>query len=136
MAVHLDSYTEARAQLKHLLDAAQRGTAATLRRDGEQFAVVDADRLRYALVRLHPSEAVGVAEDGGWSAFLAGLPVAADGLDFDDTIDDLILALREYAEDWSDHLFSAPNHQDNWGVAQLVQLSSDDQLREWLLADN
>jgi hypothetical protein len=41
-------------------------------------------------------------------------------------------ALREYAEDWQDHLLHAANHRENWGLVQLITLSSDEQLREWL----
>jgi hypothetical protein len=41
-------------------------------------------------------------------------------------------ALREYAEDWQDRLLHAPNHRDNWALVQLITLSSDEQLREWL----
>lgn len=27
----------------------------------------------------------------------------------------------------------APNHANNWGLVQLVSLSDDDQLRDWLV---
>jgi len=80
-----------------------------------------------------PSRAQVVAEDRGWSVFIPGLPVAADGASFDEAIDEMILALREYAEDWQDRLIDAPNHAGNWGLVQLVSLSNDDQLREWLV---
>ncbi|MER8102431.1 prevent-host-death protein [Kitasatospora sp. NPDC094016] len=132
-AVHYESYTEARAHLKDLLDAAGRGRVATVRRDTRYAAVVDAGRLRQALTLLYPSKAEVVAEGGGWSVFLPGLPVAADGGTFDEAIDEMIDALREYAEDWQDRLLSAPNHRDNWGLVQLIGLSDDAQLRDWLL---
>ncbi len=48
-AVHYDSYTDARAHLKDLLDAAERGRVATVRRDAGQAAVVDVERLRHFL---------------------------------------------------------------------------------------
>ena len=73
-----------------------------------------------------------VSEEGGWSAFVPGLPVAADGASFDEAIDELVLALREYAQDWNDRLQHAPNHRENWGIVQLVGLSTDEQLRDWL----
>lgn len=57
---------------------------------------------------------------------------SADGSTFDEAIDEMIDALREYAEDWQDHLLDAPNHRDNWGLVQMICLSSDNQLREWL----
>jgi predicted RNase H-like HicB family nuclease len=134
-AVHYDSYTEARAHLKDLLDAAGQGRVATVRRDTEHAAVVDAERLRYALARLCPSTAETVAEGGGWSVFIPGLPIAADGATFDEAIEEMILALREYADDWQDDLRHAPNHGENWGLVQLIGLSDDAQLRDWLLGE-
>jgi len=132
-AVHYESYTEARAHLKDLLDAAGQGRVATVRRDAGQAAVVDADRLRHTLALLCTSKAEVVAEGGGWSVFFPGLPVAADGGTFGEAIDEMIDALREYADDWQDRLLNAPNHRDNWGLVQLIALSDDAQLRDWLL---
>lgn len=132
-AVHYDSYTDARTHLKDLLDAAERGRVATVRRDARTTAFVDSDRLRYFLASVTPSRAKVLAEDGGWSVFIPGLPVAADGASFDEALDEMIIALREYAEDWQDRLLDAPNHAANWGLVQLVSLSDDDQLREWLV---
>jgi hypothetical protein len=45
----------------------------------------------------------------------------------------MIVALREYAEDWQDRLLDAPNHANNWALVQLITLSSEVQLREWLV---
>jgi predicted RNase H-like HicB family nuclease len=132
-AVHYESYTEARTNLKHLLDAASDGRVATVRRETRQVAVVDAGRLRHALTHLVTAKAEVVAENDGWSAFFPGLPIAADGATFDEAIDDLICALREYADDWQDRLQAAPNHRENWGLVQLIALSDDEQLRQWLV---
>jgi hypothetical protein len=49
------------------------------------------------------------------------------------TTDDLLDALRDYASDWNDRLHVAANHEANWAVAALVELSTDEQLRSWLL---
>ncbi|NJC68316.1 prevent-host-death protein [Planosporangium thailandense] len=130
---HYDSYTDARAHLKDLLDAAERGRVATVRRDGGRTAVVDVERLRASLATLSPSRAQVVAEAGGWSAFIPGLPVAADGATFEEAIVEMIDALREYAEDWQERLLDAPNHRNNWALVQLISLSTDDQLRDWLV---
>ncbi|WP_199431647.1 prevent-host-death protein [Qaidamihabitans albus] len=132
-AVHYDSYTEARAHFKDLLDAAEHGRVATVRRDSATTAVVEVERLRGFLASIVPSRAQVVAEAGGWSVFIPGLPVAADGASFDEAISEMIDALREYAEDWQDRLLDAPGHRDNWGLVQLVSLSDDDQLRAWLV---
>jgi predicted RNase H-like HicB family nuclease len=79
-----------------------------------------------------PSRAQVVAEGNGWSVFIPGLPVAADGPTFDAAIDEMVQALREYAEDWQDRLVDAPNHRDNWGLVQLIGLSGDSELKDWL----
>jgi predicted RNase H-like HicB family nuclease len=134
-AVRFDSYSEARAGLKDLLDAAQRGRLATVRRGAVTAAVVDGERLRYFLAKVWPARAQVVAEDGGWSVFIPGLPLAADGASFDEAITEMVDALREYAEDWQEHLLDAPNHRNQWGLVQMISLSTDDQLREWLVGE-
>ncbi|MET8862458.1 prevent-host-death protein [Nonomuraea sp. NPDC004580] len=132
-AVHFDSYTEARTHLKALLDAAERGRVATVRRESAVTALVDVDRLRHYLAKVIPSHAQVISEAGGWSVFIPGLPVSADGATFDQAVAEMIEGLREYAEDWQDHLLDVPNHRENWGVVQLISLSDDTQLREWLV---
>lgn len=133
---HYDSYTDARAHLKDLLDAAERGRVATVRRDAGKTAVVDVERLRSALASLSPSRAQVIPEAGGWSVLIPGLPIAADGATFDEAVTEMIDALRDYAEDWQERLLDAPNHQNNWILVQLISLSDDDQLREWLVGSN
>lgn len=130
--VHYDSYTQARNNLKNLLDAAEDGQVATVRRDSATAVVLDAERLRHFLASVVPSRAQVIPEAGGWSAVIPGLPVAADGATFEEAITEMVDALREYAEDWQDHLLHASNHRENWGLVQLISLSSDEQLREWL----
>jgi hypothetical protein len=132
-AVHYDTFSDARRHFKDLLDAAVSGRPATLRRDDAQAAVVDASRLRSLLASLEPARVKVVAEAGGWSALMPGLPVAADGPSFDEALIELVYALREYSDDWNDHLLTAPNHRDNWSLVLLVTLSSDEQLKDWLL---
>ena len=131
-ALHYDSYTEARAHLKELLDAAEQGRPASVRRDTSTAMVVDAERLRRFLLSAYPSRAEVVAEAGGWSVFIPGLPIAADGATFDDAVTEMVDALREYADDWQDHLYNVPNHAANWGLVHLIELSDDDQLQQWL----
>jgi hypothetical protein len=130
--VHYGTVTEARAHFSALIDAAEAGVPATVRRDRRRAAVVDADRLRHFLVSVHPARAEVVAEAGGWSVLLPGFPIAAEGETFDEALDEMVCALHEYAEDWADHLRHAPNHQQNWGLVQIIDLSSDEQLRDWL----
>lgn len=132
-AVVFESYTEARAHLKELLDAAQRGRVATVRRESTKTAVIDVVFLKPFLRSHLPSRAQVVAEAGGWSVFIPGLPVAADGATFDEAITEMIHALREYADDWQERLVNAPNHRGNWGLVQLIELSDDVELRQWLV---
>ncbi|MFG2023287.1 prevent-host-death protein [Streptomyces sp. NPDC048825] len=132
-AVHYESYTQARAHLKDLLDAADEGRGATVRRNSGRAAVVDVERLRRHLSLGCPSKAEVVAEAAGWSVFLPGLPLAADGGTFDEAMEEMVQALREYAKDWQDRLRTAPNHEENWGLVQLIALSDDAELRDWLV---
>lgn len=132
-SVWFDSMTDGRAHLRELLDAAARGFPAGLRRDQAGFALVDAARLRQ-LLATYSRRPEAVAEAGGWSVFIPGTPVAADGSSFDEAVDEMVDALREYAADWVDHLSTAPNHANNWWLVQLVGLSTDDELAEWLTA--
>ncbi len=130
---HYDSYTDARAHLKDLLDAAERGRVATVRRDTATTAVVEVERLRSTLASLSPSRAQVVAENDGWSVFIPGLPVAADGATFEEAVTEMVDALREYADDWQERLLEVPNHRGNWALVQLISLSDDGQLRDWLV---
>ncbi|TCO58188.1 prevent-host-death protein [Actinocrispum wychmicini] len=131
--MHFDSYTDARTHLKDILDAAEKGRVATIRRDHARTAVVDVVRLHQVLMTMNQPRAHVVAEPDGWSVFIPGLPVAADGATFDDAITEMITSLREYAQDWQDRLLDTPNHRDNWGLVQLIGLSDDTQLRAWLV---
>lgn len=135
-SLHYDSYSEARTHFKDLLDAAERGRLATVRRDSATMAVVDVGRLRHFLAAVIPPRAQAVSETDGWSLFVPGLPVSADGATFEEAITEMIDALREYAEDWQDRLLDAPNHRDHWGLVQMISLSDDDQLRAWLVGSS
>ena len=70
------------------------------------------------------------------SVFFPGRPVAADGAMFDEAIAEMIQALREYADDWQERLLDSPNHRENWGLVQLISLSDDDQLTDWLVGSS
>jgi predicted RNase H-like HicB family nuclease len=133
-SVAYHSAREAREHFKEMLDAADGGRPATVARGARRVAAVDADRLVHFLISVRPSGAVAVAENDAWSVFIPGLPVAADGATLDEAVEELVEALRDYAEDWVDRLHAAPNHADNWGLVQIVGLASDEQLRDWLLA--
>lgn len=134
-AVHFDSYSEARGRLKDLLDAAEHGRVATVRRHATRAAIVDVERLRGYLADVAPWKVQVVAEADGFSLFVPGVPVAADAGSFDEAVTEMVDALREYAQDWQERLSKSPNHQNNWGLVQLVGLSDDDQLRSWIVGE-
>lgn len=130
---HFSSYTSARTNLRSVLDAAHAGLVTTVVRDNERYVVLDAEVLRGELGQLLQSRTVVVAEGGGWSAIMPGVPVHGDAATFEEAIADLIQALREYAEDWNEDLHAAPNHRQHRALVELVELCSDEQLRDWLL---
>ena len=74
-----------------------------------------------------------VSEAVGWSVFIPGLPVAADGATLDSAITEMVDALREYADDWQERLWDSSNHHQNRDLVQMVSLSSDQQLRDWIV---
>lgn len=133
MTRHYPTTTQARDNFRAILDGALAGQVITVARETERYAVVDSARLLGKLMQVRPAKAVVVAEGGGWVALLPELGIHGEGADFDEAIADLICALREYAEDWNDRLLEAPNHRDNWDVVQITELSTDEQLRSWLL---
>ena len=126
------SYTDTRSQLREVLDTAEAGMPIGVQRHGKQVALIESGKLREVLLdsrRLGRPEAV--AEAGGWSVLLPGTPIAADGADLDEAVDEFVSALREYAEDWETRLRFAPNHLHRWPLVQFVSLSSDADIAEW-----
>ena len=128
-----NSFTEARKNLKDVLDAADQGGVATIHRPHADAAVVDAQQLRRTLATLIPPGAHLVADGANeWAMFLTDYPIAGSGLTPEEATSDLIEALREYSDDWLNRLRHAPNHRANWGLVQLIALSSDADLESWL----
>jgi hypothetical protein len=95
----------------------------------------NAGRLRHFLasVATWHAEAQREHDGGGWVLHIPDTGLVAHGETFDAAIDDLIGELRAYADDWAE-LRSAPNHRDNLGLVLLVTLSTDAELRDWLLS--
>jgi hypothetical protein len=95
----------------------------------------DAGRLRHFLASVASwrAEAQQERDESGWVLHIPGTGLVANGSTFDAAVNDLIGELREYADDWAE-LRSAPNHRDNLGLVLLVILSTDAELRDWLLS--
>lgn len=126
------SYSETRSHLREVLDTAEAGLPIGIRRHDRSVALIESGRLREVLMdsrRLPRPEAV--AEAGGWSVFLPGTPIGADGTDLDEAIDEFVCALREYAEDWQARLRLVSNHRHHWPLVQFVSLASDADIAEW-----
>jgi len=131
-AVTYPNVRTARDNFKALLDASDASRPAVVTRDNRRTAMVDADQLLNFLMAVRPAGVQAVAENSGWSLFMPGLPVAAEGNTMDEATDELIAALHDYAEAWVERLRHAQNHAGNWGLVQIVSLASDEQLREWI----
>ncbi|MBY6061007.1 type II toxin-antitoxin system prevent-host-death family antitoxin [Microbacterium esteraromaticum] len=125
------SYSSARTHFKDVLDATERGRSVTVAREGQVSVVMPADKLRSFFFRAVSPRVELASEDGRVIALLSGRPFVSEGSTVDGALEDLVLSLREYAEDWEARLQGAPNHRDNWALVQLVKLSSDDELLEW-----
>ena len=131
---HVDysSVSEARREFRTVLDSAERGKVVTINRNATVSAVVPAERLRSHLSKSVTPRTKVFMENNHWVVLLEELPFVSEGTNVDDAIEDIILQLREYAEDWDARLRFAPNHEQNWALVQLVNLSSDTQLADWL----
>lgn len=130
-----DSMNNAREHFSQMLTTAEQGNLAVVSRRGKDSALVGVGRLRWLLAHIiRPHEPQVVRENGRWVAYLPGLPLAVEEPEFDTAIDALIEAMREYATDWQNHLHAAINHRGNVDFVQFVELSTDEQLREWLTA--
>jgi hypothetical protein len=71
-------------------------------------------------------------ENGRVIALMDGRGLASEGTTLEDVLHDLVLTLREYSQDWDDRLKHAPNHVHNRDLVQLIALSTDDELIQWL----
>ncbi|MEC3854086.1 hypothetical protein [Paenarthrobacter ureafaciens] len=125
-------YAGARMSFKTILDTSDRGGLSIIERGGSSASVVNTGLFREFLMETLPAQVQVVNEDGAWAMFLPGLPLAAEGATLEEASLDLIDALREYAEDWEDHLRTAPNHRGNWALVQLIDSSTDEELDDWL----
>lgn len=129
------SFTEARKSLKLILDAAEDGSVVSIERGDRVMVVTERERLKNLLLHAVPSTARVITEADAWVIVIPDSPFAAEGQTLDDAVDDLIANLRDYASEWPQHFASAPNHAGNWALVQLVSLSSDDALRDWLMSE-
>lgn len=126
------SFTDARLHLKDVLDATEQGRIVTVLRDAHLSAVMPAEKLRGYFYRTVSPRVKVYREDGRTIALMEDRPFVSEGEDISGALADLALSLREYADDWEDRLQGAPNHTANWALVQLIKLSDEDQLLDWL----
>jgi hypothetical protein len=67
----------------------------------------------------------------GWSVRFARQPLAAQGATRDDAIASMIDELRLYSASWP-KLAGTAEHAGNWPLAQLVAVSTTEQLCAWI----
>ncbi|MGO1543621.1 MAG: hypothetical protein ACTHXA_04680 [Gulosibacter sp.] len=126
--------TEARTKWREIMDASEHGVPVTIRRQGSVSAVADAERLRRYFSRTCSPNAATYVEDDVYVLVLEGRGFIAEGKTLEEAIEDMVLQLREYQADWGTHYSSAPNHQLNWPIAMLAAVSTDAQLKDWLIS--
>ena len=133
---------ESRSHLTDVLDAAHEGLMVSIqrgrsRRDAREgsVAVVKTAVLQRLLERLvaEQIEAEYNEADGLYTVAIRGLPLAAEGEQLSDAIEELVEEIRVYHDDWVSRLRHAPNHEGNVPLVWLAQSMPDDDLRDWLM---
>ncbi|WP_116115761.1 prevent-host-death protein [Austwickia chelonae] len=133
-SVEFATVTEARAGFKAMFEAAQNGGAGLVHRDGHRFALVDADRIADALHAALPITPEVYFEEDVVGLALPGAPFAAEGNDLEEAAEEMIEALREYAQDWEE-LRHAPNHAHLSLLVLFVVISTNEKLKAWLTGE-
>lgn len=67
----------------------------------------------------------------GWSVRFADQPLAAQGATRDEASTSMINELRLYSDSWP-MLAGTPEHSGNWPLAQLIAVSTTEQLSAWI----
>ncbi len=110
---------EARDHFKELMDRAESGGVAVLRRNST-MVLVERDVLDAALAVQHPFDVNVSFSDGQTSMWIDGVPVHGVGDSYDEAEEDFLDALVDYAEAWVSELRLAPNHKANAGLVERV----------------
>jgi hypothetical protein len=116
---------EARDHWKEILDIAESGSVAVVRRNAP-VAVVSRQVLDDALAVGSPFNVQVSFFEGQVSMWIDGLPTHGAGDTLDEAEDDFLNALEDYADDWIDDLHRAPNHQAHGGRVRRILLCAGD----------
>lgn len=127
---------EARDHFKELMDRAENGGVAVLRRNSA-MVLVDRDLFDSALAAKHPFDVKVNLADGQTSMWMDGIPVHGVGDSYDEAEEDFLNALVDYAEAWIQELRFAPNHRANGGLVErvLMYAGERDELRRVVFGD-
>jgi hypothetical protein len=80
-----------------------------------------------------PIDATG-SDAAGWWITIPGTPVAAAGSTLVEAAVAMVRELRQYAADWAALQRIGPSRVENWWLVRLVEVSTEDQLAEWVKA--
>ena len=127
---------EARDHFKELMDRAESGGVAVLRRNST-MVLVERDVLDSALAAQHPFDVKVSFSDGQISMWIGRVPVHGVGESYDEAEEDFLDALVDYAETWVTELRFAPNHKTNAGLVKRVLMFAGDrdELRRVVFGD-
>lgn len=128
---------EARDQLKDVLDEAERGGVAVVRRE-KPVVLVLRDEVDRLVASRAPFEVKGAVTGGQFAFWLEDVPVHAVGADLDDAEEQFLDALVDYADLWYQELRYAPNHAGNQWLALRVAMYAGDreELRRVVFGDD
>ena len=112
---------EARDNFKLVLDAAERGDLAVVRRDAP-LVVVRRDIYDADLESSAPFDVKSSIQDGQISFWMDRLPVHGSGATLPEAEEAFLDALVDYADLWVEELRHAPNHKDNAPMIRRITM--------------
>lgn len=117
---------EARDHLKDVLDRAESGGVAVIRRRQSPVVVLDRDAVGAALQVAAAAPVLSSVTGGQFAFWVEGAPIHAVGDDLEAAEETFLDALVDYAEAWFGGLNAAPNHGQFRDLALLVGIYAGD----------
>jgi hypothetical protein len=129
--------TDARIAISDIYDTVSRHLVVGIARENDApVTVIRKDDLKSVLLShcaLEPK--VHFSKAGQVSIWLENLPVSSQGNSLIEAEIELIESLRAYTQTWIEELREYPNHHKGWALPALVQLSDDNELRQFLFGN-
>ena len=128
---------EARDKLKDVLDQAESGGVAVVRR-GKPVVVAPRDIIDELASAMAPLEIKSAVTDGQFAFWLDEAPVHAADADLDEAEEQFLDALVDYVDLWYSELRHAPNHAGNRYLALRVAIFAGDreELRQVMFGED